>query len=293
MTDLLARLGHEPARRQGGYLWYRSPLRPGEAVPSFKVNTQWNSWYDFGEGAGGNILDFVKRLEGLTNIPDTLDAIERIVGRPSLFDLPTRPPSIEKSTEAPAGITQAEELTIKAISHPGLLDYLKSRGITPAIARDYGVKEAHYTRSGRRLFSLAFPNDAGGYELRSARFKGTTGPKGITLIEHNERNSGELAIFEGFTDMLSAAELGLLPRGGPGVLVLNSAAMRDRAVELIRARASQTLQLYLDHDAAGRQLVSAFQEQLPSAQIEDRSELYSGHKDLNDYLVARGQGQIR
>lgn len=284
MADLLQRLGHEPARRQGIYLWYRSPLRPGEAVPSFKVNTQWNSWYDFGEGAGGNILDFVKRLEGLSNVPDTLDAIERIVGRPSLFNLPALPPAAATSAPEPAGPVHAEELSIKAITHPGLLDYLKSRGIAPATARDYGVMEAHYTRNSRRLFSLAFPNDAGGYELRSARFKGTTGPKGMTLIEHPERNSGELMIFEGFTDMLSAAELGLLTKQGPGVLVLNSAAMRDRAVELIQRRPSQDLHLYLDHDAAGRQLVGYFKAQLPDARIEDRSSLYAGHKDLNEYL---------
>ena len=61
MPELLSRLGFEPTRRQGMYLWYRSPLRSSETQASFKVNTQWNSWYDFGEGAGGNIIDFVMK----------------------------------------------------------------------------------------------------------------------------------------------------------------------------------------------------------------------------------------
>ena len=83
MPELLSRLGFEPTRRQGIYLWYRSPLRSSETQASFKVNTQWNSWYDFGEGAGGNIIDFVMKLEHLSSIPEALDALERMTGRPS------------------------------------------------------------------------------------------------------------------------------------------------------------------------------------------------------------------
>lgn len=128
------------------------------------------------------------------------------------------------------------------------------------------VKEAHYTRNSRKLFALAFPNDAGGYELRSARFKGTHGPKGITLIEDSKNSNETLAVFEGFMDMLSALEMGLLPKDGP-VLVLNSAAMKDRAVELIRTRRTQNLQLYLDNDEAGKQLVHSLRELLPEVCI--------------------------
>lgn len=53
-------------------------------------------------------------------------------------------------------------------------------------------------------------------------------------------------------------------------------------------------QLYLDHDAAGRQLVAYFQEKLPDALIEDgRSEIYAGHKDVNDYLISQSRGASR
>ena len=286
MPDLLARLGFEPTRRQGVYLWYRSPLRPNESQASFKVNTQWNSWYDFGEGAGGNILDFVMKLERLSSIPEALDALERLTGRPRLFDPPPRRPTAQMTLPESNGVIQAEELIVKALAHPGLLDYLRSRGISQAVARAF-VKEAHYTRNDRKLFALAFPNEAGGYELRSARFKGTHGPKDITLIEDPDQRGSILAIFEGFMDMLSAVEMGLLATPAPAVLVLNSAAMKDRAIELIRGRSSQTIQLYLDNDDAGKQLLAAFKQQLPEMQIEDRAVLYAANKDLNDYLQAQ------
>ena len=146
------------------------------------------------------------------------------------------------------------------------------------------VKEAHYTRSDRKLFALAFPNNAGGYELRSARFKGTHGAKGITLIESPEHPNATLSIFEGFMDMLSAVELGLLPKEGSCVLVLNSAAMRERAAEFTRERTFQDIHLYLDNDEAGKQLVVYFREQFPETHIEDRSALYATNKDLNEYL---------
>ena len=53
--------GVKPARaRMGGCeLWYSSPLRQGDKIPSFKIDTLKNLWYDHGLGRGGNIIDLV------------------------------------------------------------------------------------------------------------------------------------------------------------------------------------------------------------------------------------------
>lgn len=52
LATFMSRLGHEPVRRCGDKLWYKSPLRQ-EHTPSFKVETTLNCWYDFGIGKGG------------------------------------------------------------------------------------------------------------------------------------------------------------------------------------------------------------------------------------------------
>ena len=70
------------------------------------------------------------------------------------------------------------------------------------------------------------------------------------------------------------------------VLVLNSVAMRDKAVETIRALNVHTADLYLDNDEAGQNLTRHFQEQLHGSTVEDHSKLYTGYEDFNAFLVA-------
>src|ERR1700741_4776982 len=57
MVDYLSSLGYEPQKIRNNDYWYISPLRD-EKSPSFKVNRKLNAWFDFGEGKGGNIIDF-------------------------------------------------------------------------------------------------------------------------------------------------------------------------------------------------------------------------------------------
>lgn len=57
----LAQQGFKPEREQGNYLWYCSPLRD-EHTPSFRVNRALNSWFDYGLGKGGNVLDLAMQM---------------------------------------------------------------------------------------------------------------------------------------------------------------------------------------------------------------------------------------
>lgn len=67
LATFMSRLGHEPVRRCGDKLWYKSPLRH-EHTPSFKVETILNCWYDFGIGKGGNIIDLASEIYQSTDI---------------------------------------------------------------------------------------------------------------------------------------------------------------------------------------------------------------------------------
>jgi DNA primase len=57
IVDYLSSLGFNPTKVRRNHYWYLSPFRD-ETTPSFKVNRNINRWYDFGEGEGGNLVDF-------------------------------------------------------------------------------------------------------------------------------------------------------------------------------------------------------------------------------------------
>ena len=48
----------------------------------------------------------------------------------------------------------------------------------PAVAGAL-CREVHYAVGERRFFAIGFRNDAGGWELRSPQFKGSSAPKSI------------------------------------------------------------------------------------------------------------------
>jgi DNA primase len=57
IVEYLSSLSFNPAKVRRNDYWYPSPFR-NETTPSFKVNRNINRWYDFGEGKGGNLVDF-------------------------------------------------------------------------------------------------------------------------------------------------------------------------------------------------------------------------------------------
>jgi len=273
LEELLLRLGYAPSRKSRDQLWYLSPLRT-ESTPSFKVNTTMNAWYDFGAGEGGDIIDFVKKLDGLGGVSDALARIEELVGS---SPLPVYSPMPAASDET----TPAIELTsIGMVKSKSLLGYLRTRGIDPQRVAAY-VREAHYRRGRENYFALAFANDNGGYELRNPNFKGTLGTKDITMLKGDPN---WVLVFEGFFDFLSLVMLeGRKPDAT--VIVLNSVSKRESALETIRKLNPKIVELYPDHDTAGKQLVEYFKTGLPNSDVIDKSAFYQDYDDLNDWYA--------
>ena len=277
LEELLLGLGIAPARKSRDQLWYLSPLR-SESTASFKVNTAMNSWYDFGTGEGGDIIDLVKKLDGLGSVSDALARIRELVGSSKL------PVRIIKSNE-PKDSTPAMELThIGSVQAKSLLAYMHSRGINPNSVAPY-VKEAYYRRDSDSYFALAFANDSGGFELRSPQFKGTLGAKDITTMASDP---SRVVVFEGFFDFLTSV---MLNDGSPvaTIIVLNSVSMRSKAIDAIRKLNPSCVELYRDCDAAGEQLAESFRTELPNIEIVDKSDLYAGNEDLNDWYSSVGR----
>ena len=272
LVDLLSSLGHYPAVTKGIRLWYRSPLRL-ERTPSFKVEADRNIWFDFGLGRGGDIVDLAKLLFQSDNIGYISDCISKNIAVPSertvASSFPPRPsaPTFRDLENVPLG-------------HPALLAYLKERGIPAHIAKA-NCMEARYSFGGRKYFAVAFPNVSGGMELRNRYFKGCSGHKDISAIPFSRDGPAERCeVFEGFIDYLSALALEMIP--GCDVVVLNSVSNVDRAIPVLSAY--RHIECYLDNDTAGKTALSQLTAQLGST-VTDRSPLYTGFNDLNDYLT--------
>lgn len=280
LIEVMAALGHTPHHEVRGDVWYLSPIRQ-ETKPSFKINRAKNVWYDFGEGQGGNIIDLVMQMQSGISVSDALRRLEEITGgQTPLF---TRPRPVRRK----AAQQQDDSLQIKKViplQNPSLVSYLAGRGINAETARPY-VKEIHYTRGKQAYFALSFLNDSNGRELRNAYFKGSHGTKDVTTIAGTDRRASTVMVFEGFMDFLSAKNFYQSGMEQP-VIVLNSASMKDNGIDAIKRLGVATVWLYLDHDEGGRAVKQYFEEQLQGiVSLIDKSELYAGYKDFNDFLV--------
>ena len=129
---------------------------------------------------------------------------------------------------------------------------------------------------------MAYPNDKGGYELRSSRYKGGTSPKGITT--HFDRENASVVVFEGFFDMLSFATL----CGGVkhNYVVLNSTVNKETALEIFKSLQNQVY-LCLDNDEGGDTTTRWLLDALPSA--KDIRNRFAPAKDVNEYLMTRNK----
>lgn len=258
----LAERGLRPTKDNPRYGLYLSPLRK-EHTPSFKVDYVQN----FGLGVGGSIIDFVMRLERC----DFTQA-HRLLGRGERTPIAVSvPPSVSPT------ISALRMLSDFPLRHPALAGYLSSRGIDPAIASAC-CREVHYAVGGHNYFAVGFRNDAGGWELRSERFKGCVSPKHITTIDNH---SDGVVAFEGFMDFLSY--LSMKPDEWPhiDIAVLNSVVHLPKAIPFLGRHA--TIYAFFDNDEAGRKATAELNRLCPNSTVIDQSHLYREHKDLNEY----------
>ena len=120
---------------------------------------------------------------------------------------------------------------------------------------------------------------AGGYEVRSRHFKGCIPPKDVSLEKLENTAADVCSVFEGFMDFLSAATLGIVGNGDS--LVLNSVSNVEKAMKHLDAYGR--INCFLDRDEAGRRTLDVLGKRY-GRRACDRSALYDGCKDLNEYL---------
>ena len=181
----------------------------------------------------------------------------------------------------PAAVPALRILSDAPLRHPALVGYLVSRGIVPSVAAAF-CRKVRYEVQGRAFFAVGFRNDAGGWELRSARFKGGSSPKHITTFDNR---SDTVIAFEGFMDFLAYLSLKHPERLRIDAAVLNSVVNLPKAIPFLGRH--QVIHAFFDNDEAGRKATVDLIRLCPRSEVIDQSCFYRGHKDVNDYLIAR------
>jgi hypothetical protein len=273
LVAYLSRLGYEPARKSGHHYWYHSPLRD-EKTPSFKVNTKRNEWYDWGDGKGGNIIDFGIRYHNCS-ISDLLQKLDGPAV--SKHQLPTQAKNAKAEEE-----NQIKVLSVHLLSSFPLLKYLEKRKIPHEIADQY-CSEVRYQLNNKVYYAIGFPNNAGGFELRNEYIKAASTPKDITYID---RGAKSIAVFEGFFNFLTYQILyRQQATEDRNFLILNSASFFEKSLPLMQQH--HRIHLYLDNDKTGQKFTDMALQQSKEKFIDERK-LYQHYDDLNDWVMHIG-----
>ncbi|QTE45951.1 MULTISPECIES: toprim domain-containing protein [Mucilaginibacter] len=277
LVDLLTHLGYEPVKRVRNEQLYLSMLRDSDTTPSFSVNDKQGTWFDFGEGKGGNIIDFgLQYWKGLP-FPEILEKIVLTCGGL----VPVLAPQVYKRQPSAEKEPNYEILDIKDLgSNAAILNYLESRGVGQVA--EGRLKEIYYyvedeDKKRNKFFAAGWQNEQGAWEIRNLNFKGCLGHKAISFIPNSEK---KLAVFEGFFNYLSW--LTENPFAPDSVLVLNSLSLLQAGI--LKAQDFRDISLFLDNDPSGRQATLDFTSALPWA--KDRAGIYTGYNDYNDLIVA-------
>lgn len=272
LISILSSIGYNPIKIAREDHWYLSPFRE-EKKPSFKVCRELNLFYDFGLGCGGTVIDFLIRYYDCT----VRQAVERISS--CNFSFQQQPiQSIRRYNPVKRRSIIIER--IEPIHSYNLVAYLQERGIDAPLYPL--IDEVSYKANGYSFKAIGFKNDLGGYELRSAQFKGCTN-KAITSIIKN--SSKLINVFEGFFDYLSYLKLQKECCQDESYLILNSLVNIKDAYDLLDKFSN--IELYLDADAAGRNTTKELLQKYENLAI-DKSTLYADYqdcKDVNEFLL--------
>ena len=270
IVDFLHILGIESAKHKASGLWYHAPYR-NDHNPSLRVAADRNVWYDYGIGRGGDIFNLAGEFINSNEFVAQAKFISETLGGsfPKPFFCEQR--KVAKKDNPFTDIVE------KPLGHPALRQYLRERGISVDVASRFCC-EVEYRHNGKQFFAIGFKNNSRGYEIRNRFFKGCMSPKDITLVS---RKSKVCHLYEGFMDFLSAVMLGI--GRGEDHLVLNSVANVPKVHRLLKDY--RQVYCHLDNDEAGEKACAELQRRYGD-KVADHSHLYTGYKDLNEYLVS-------
>ena len=300
ITDLKARnpLG-DAVEAAGVVLRGKGRVRQGvcpfhqEAEGSFTVYGDSERFYYFGCGAGGDVLDFLQRMEGLT-LPEAIRRLDDGSGpvmtaavrpvatrQPAAPAIPPRDPALltaavrfyagelrgspvarEYLASRGIGLDPAMRLGLGCATGNGLRSYLESAGFTTQRIRDSGL----FLERGAERFAgtITVPDIASGrvrwltgravQPNAKPRFQAVPGPKPVLGLGALGPAPSWVVLTEGVFDYLALAAWGY-----PACAALGTQGM-DKVAAALRGRPH--VFLAFDNDDAGREAAQGLRELL-------------------------------
>ena len=254
-----------------------------EAEASFTVYGDTERFWCFGCGEGGDVLDFVQRIEGLS-LPE---AIQRLKGHRPVSGIAPRPAATRRPKSAAMPPRDPALLTAAARFYAGQLrrspsgqEYLASRGVGPAAATRLGLGYSPGNELRDALESTGFTGkriqDSGLFMERGAerfagmvvvpdvsnglvrwlkgrairqdvtpRFQALPGPKPVLGLGRLDPAPPLAVVAEGVFDWLALAQWGL-----PACAALGTQGV-ERVADALRG--CPRVFLAFDNDDAGRE----------------------------------------
>ncbi len=149
--DIVSVVGEYVRLRKAGVRYVGLCPFHSEKSPSFSVHATHQFYKCFGCGAGGDVLSFVMAVEGFT----FFEALRHLAERHGI-PMPKRSRLGDEESRLRGAINDMHELAQKsfraALESPaggGARDYIRNRGIPPAVAAEFGLGFAE--RSGQML----------------------------------------------------------------------------------------------------------------------------------------------
>ncbi len=243
-----------------------------EKTPSLSVDFSKNTAFDFGTGKKYDAISIVQTMKRCS-VSDALKYLEQ-------FNF-----SFQKQNQKLENLPKGYEIIgVKEIQHPALLDYLKCRNVED---QKKWVEEIHYRMNDKNYFGIGFKDDSDGYEIRNAYSKICLGKKDITSIKNDSK---DVRVFEGFFDFLSFKKVeNYLEKEPSDYIILNSVTMIHKIKN--ENENYKNIELYFDNDEAGTRAVEMIKIEMDN--VEDCRVLYSGFKDLNDWLIQNNPTEER
>ena len=278
-----------------------------EKSPSFSVSPDKQIFHCFGCGVGGDVINFVKKIENI----GFLDSV-RLLAEKSGIQLPN-------------DISKAEEESIKLKNRVYKINELAAKFYhenlykpTSKIAQDY-IKKRKLNNATLKSFLIGYSSNSSNELLRYLKEQGFTEEELVAscLIGKSERGYYDkfrnrlmipirdergrrnlfglnvakdgvhgplkrLLIVEGYMDAIS-----LYQRGITNVVASLGTALTDSQGRLLRRNTEQVILGY-DADGAGQQAIIRGMEILKSMDIDIRILQISGAKDPDEYVLKFG-----
>ncbi|OOQ57370.1 toprim domain-containing protein [Mucilaginibacter pedocola] len=278
MSTILERINSFPNKQDEKEAWYFSPFRE-EKTASFHINNSKNVWFDFGDGKGGDTVEFVctylrKHGEDST-VPDALRWLSNMAPMP----FKPNPPAKVKAEKPKWKLLKAVELQDLALSR-----YLQKRGISLPLAKQHLKKvEVEHVENKSRMYALGFRNEDGGYELRNPFLKSCVAPKTISFIRGQTIKPDGVHLFEGFIDYLTYLTISE-GRQDDDAIILNSTSCVAQALSYIKGYGYSFAYTWMDNDVAGTKAtaeLAAFFKNEQGLLHKPMNEVYKPCKDLN------------